>query len=110
MDEVLKGFALTYFKRHKNGYSFTALARQLGIPILKMNDVIDCLLQEGMLAYNEVHMLSLTPKGRLAILDQRGDSVDTSGDTRFRYGKINPDAAIPLNQVYVPEGFMDKLK
>lgn len=110
MDEVLKGFTLAYFKRHKDGYSFTALAKQLGIPVLKMDDVISCLLQEGMLAYNEAHMLSLTQKGRLAMLNRREDFVDTSWDIRFRYSKIDPDSALPIDQVYIPKGFMAKLK
>lgn len=110
MDDFLKGYVLAYFKRHKDEYSFTALAELLGIPISQMDDIIDCLLQEEMLVYNEMHMLSLTPKGRLAILNRREDSIDISENIRFRYRKIDPDIAIPIDQVYIPEGFTQKLK
>ncbi len=110
MDDFLRGYILAYFKIHKDEYSFTVLAELLGIPISRVDDIIDRLLQEEMLVYNESHMLTLAPKGRLAILNRKEDNIDTFENTQFRYRKINPDAAIPIDQIYIPEGFTQKMK
>lgn len=105
MDDFLSGIILAYFKNHKNEYSFTMLAESLGIPISRIDDTIDCLLQEEMLIYDKLHMLSLSAKGRLNIVNQKADNIDFSENTRFRYRKINPDTAIPIDQIYVPSNF-----
>lgn len=110
MDDFLKGIILAYFKSHKNEYSFAALAALLGISLSRMDDIIEGLLQEEMLEYNKSHMLSLSPKGRLAILNQKVDSITFSDNIRFRYSKINPDAAIPIDQIYVPPNFLERVK
>lgn len=105
MDDFLSGIILAYFKSHKNEYSFMGLAESLGIPISRIDDTIDYLLQEEMLVYDESHLLSLSAKGRLKILNQKADSINFSQNPRFRYRKIDPDTAIPIDQIYVPLNF-----
>ena len=105
MNDFLSGIILAYFKNHKNEYSFTVLAESLGIPISRIDDTIDCLIQEEMLVYDESHLLSLSEKGRLKILNQKADSISFSRDAQFRYRKIDPDTAIPIDQIYVPSNF-----
>ena len=105
MDDFLSGIILAYFKSHKNEYSFTALAESLGIPISRIDDTIDGLLQEKMLVYDESHLLSLSAKGRLKILNQKADNINFSRNARLRYRKIDPDTVIPIDQTYVPSNF-----
>ena len=105
MDDFLSGIILAYFKNRKYEYSFTALAESLGIPIPKIDDTIDRLLQEELLVYDESHLLSLSEKGRLKILNQKADSISFSRDAQFLYRKIDPDTAIPIDQIYVPSNF-----
>lgn len=105
MNDFLSGLILAYFKNRKHEYSFAALAESLGIPVSRIDDTIDCLLREEMLVYDESHMLSLSAKGRLKILNQKADNISFSESPRFQYRKIDPDTAIPIDQIYVPLNF-----
>lgn len=109
MSDMYRNFILAYFKEHDKEYSFCSLAEYLGIPISMVDDCIEQLICDGLLIYNANSMLSLTEKGRLSILNQQADFFsfdDVRPDRRI----INPAAALPLDAIYVPNGFISKLK
>lgn len=51
----------------------------------------------------------LTPKGRLTILNDQADYLSFDGKHE-KEGIIHPENALSLDEVYVPAGFMSKLK
>lgn len=108
MNDFHQGFILAYFKENAKEYSFRALAQSLGVPISLIDDYVEALIREGLLEYNPNKMLSLTPKGRLKILNQQIDFLQFNNskiNTKF----INPKKAIPIDSVYIPENFISKL-
>lgn len=109
MNDFHKGYILAYFKDHQQDYSFYALAKNLGISISVIDELISELMEENQLAYNSDSMLSLTPQGRLTILNDQADflSFDESPTERRI---IKPQTAISLDQIYIPDGFIVKLK
>lgn len=109
MNDFQRGYILAYFKDHQQDYSFYALANNLGISVSVIDDLISELIEENQLAYNSDNMLVLTPRGRLTILNERVDFL--SFDENLVERKIiNPQAAISLDQIYIPDDFISKLK
>lgn len=109
MNDFQRGYILAYFKDHQQDYSFYALANNLGISVSVIDDLISELIEENQLAYNSDNMLVLTPRGRLTILNDRVDFL--SFDENLAERKIiNPQAAISLDQIYIPDDFISKLK
>ena len=107
-NDFLNDFILSYFKAHRNGYSISEIALLTGRPISQVGDAINGLLRDGRLIYDQSHMLRLSQKGRLDILDQRADNRDLSAGGRFHLNKIDPEAALPIDRVYVPKRFLSK--
>ena len=109
MNDFQRGYILAYFKDHQQEYSFHVLAKNLGISMSNIDDLISELIEENQLAYNRDHLLSLPPQGRLTILNSQADflSFDESSTARRM---ITPETALPLDQIYIPDGFMSKLK
>lgn len=109
MNDFQRGYILAYFKDHQQDYSFYALANNLGISVSVIDDLISELIEENQLAYNSDNMLVLTPRGRLSILNDRVDFL--SFDENLAERKIiKPQAAISLDQIYIPDDFISKLK
>lgn len=109
MNDFQRGYILAYFKDHQQDYSFYALANNLGISVSVIDDLISDLIEENQLAYNSDNMLVLTPRGRLTILNERVDFL--SFDENLAERKIiNSQAAISLDQIYIPGDFISKLK
>ena len=107
---IVIGYILAYFfKDHQHNYSFFFLARSLGISISEVDELISILIDENQLAYNSENMLSLTPQGRLCILNSQADFLpfdESSSGMRI----INPKVALALDRIYIPENFISKLK
>lgn len=109
MNDFHRGYILAYFKDHQQDYSFYALANNLGISVSVIDDLISELIEENQLAYNSDNMLVLTQRGRLTILNDRVDFL--SFDESFSERKIiKPQTAISLDQIYIPDNFILKLK
>ena len=109
MNDFQRGYILAYFKDHQQDYSFYALANNLGISVSVIDDLISELIEENQLAYNSDNMLVLTPRGRLTILIDRVDFL--SFDENLAERKIiKPQTAISLDQIYIPDDFISKLK
>lgn len=109
MNDFQRGYILSYFKDHPHNYSFHFLAENLGISIAEIDDLISSLIADAQLEYNHSNMLELTPKGRLAIMNEQVDYFsfkDTAIEMRF----VNPQAAVSTNDIYIPEDFVSKLK
>jgi len=108
MNDFQRGYILAYFKDHSRNYSFQFLAENLGISIAEIDDLISGLIAEKQLIYNN-NMLELTPQGRLSIMNDQIDYFsfrDTSVEMRF----VNPRSAVSINDIYVPDDFISKLK
>lgn len=109
MNDFQRGYILAYFKDHQQDYSFYALANNLGISVSVIDDLISELIEENQLAYNSDNMLVLTPRGRLTILNDRVDFL--SFDENLAERKIiKTQTAISLDQIYIPDDFISKLK
>ena len=109
MNDFQRGYILAYFKDHQQDYSFYALANNLGISVSAIDDLISELIEENQLAYNSDNMLVLTPRGRLTILNDRVDFL--SFDENLAERKIiKTQTAISLDQIYIPDDFISKLK
>lgn len=108
MDDFFRGYILAYFKDHQQNYSLSALAQNLGISVSIVDEMISELIEENQLAYNSDCMLSLTPTGRLAILNSRADFLPFDKNPSIR-SIIQPQTALSLDQVYIPKGFDKKL-
>lgn len=109
MNDFQRGYILAYFKDHQQDYSFYALANNLGISVSVIDDLISELIEENQLAYNSDNMLVLTPRGRLTILNDRVDFL--SFDENLAERKIiKTRIAISLDQIYIPDDFISKLK
>lgn len=109
MNDFQRGYILAYFKDHQQDYSFYALANNLGISVSVIDDLISELIEENQLAYNSDNMLVLTPRGRLTILNDRVDFL--SFDENLAERKIiKTQTAILLDQIYIPDDFISKLK
>lgn len=109
MNDFQREYILAYFKDHRQDYSFYSLANNLGISVSIIDDLISELIKENQLAYNSDNMLVLTPRGRITILNDRVDflSFDENLDEKK---SIKPPAAISLDQIYIPDDFISKLK
>ena len=109
MNDFQRGYILAHFKDHQQDYSFYALANNLGISVSVIDDLISELIEENQLAYNSDNMLVLTPRGRLTILNDRVDFL--SFDENLAERKIiKTQTAISLDQIYIPDDFISKLK
>lgn len=109
MNEFYKGYILAYFKEHKNEYSFQTIAEKLGRPISEIDDHIESLIQEGLLQYDDNHMLRLSSKGRLSILNKTIDFYGFENNTTpMKF--INPESALSAEIIYIPKNFISKLK
>jgi hypothetical protein len=71
--------------------------------------LISELIEENQLAYNSDNMLVLTPRGRLTILNDRVDFLLFDENLAERK-IIKPQTAISLDQIYIPDDFISKLK
>ena len=109
MNDFQRGYILAYFKDHQQDYSFYALANNLGISVSVIDDLISELIEENQLAYNSDNMLVLTPRGRLTILNDRVDFLLFDENLAERK-IIKPQTAISLDQIYIPNDFISKLK
>ena len=109
MNDFQRGYILAYFKDHQQDYSFYALANNLGISVSVIDDLISELIEENQLAYNSDNMLVLTPRGRLTILNDRVDFLSFDENLAERQ-IIKPQTAISLDQIYIPDDFISKLK
>ena len=109
MNDFQRGYILAYFKDHQQDYSFYALANNLGISVSVIDDLISELIEENQLAYNSDKMLVLTPRGRLTILNDRVDFLLFDENLAERK-IIKPQTAISLDQIYIPDDFISKLK
>lgn len=109
MNDFYRGYILSYFKDHKQHYSFLFLAQNLGLAVSSIDELVSELIEDDQLAYGSNNMLMLTPKGRLTILNDRADYLSFDGN-RAKEGIIHPENALSLDEVYIPAGFMSKLK
>ena len=109
MNDFQRGYILAYFKDHQQDYSFYALAKKLGISVSVIDELISELIEENQLAYNNDSMLSLTPRGRLTILNDQADFLSFDECLTERR-IIKPQTAISLDQIYIPDDFISKLK
>ena len=109
MNDFQRGYILAYFKDHQQDYSFYALANNLGISVSVIDDLISELIEENQLAYNSDNMLVLTPRGRLTMLNDRVDFLVFDENLAERK-IIKPQTAISLDQIYIPDDFISKLK
>ena len=67
MNDFYRGYILSYFKDHKQHYSFLFLAQNLGLAVSSIDELVSELIEDNQLAYGSNNMLMLTPKGRLTI-------------------------------------------
>ena len=109
MNDFQRGYILAYFKDHQQDNSFYALANNLGFSVSVIDDLISELIEENQLAYNSDNMLVLTPRGRLTILNDRVDFLLFDENLAERK-IIKPQTAISLDQIYIPDDFISKLK
>lgn len=106
MDNYLKSLILAYFKQAQC-YSISAIARMLGTSMRKTMDLIDELLDEGNLIYQD-SLLHLSTAGRLQIQNYDVDYL-IFDNTEFQIPKVNPEEAWPKDKIYIPENFLRKL-
>lgn len=109
MNDFQKGYILAYFKDHPRNYSFGFLAKNLGVSVSKIDDIIAELITETQLKYNTDNMLELTPQGRLSILNNQTDYLSFE-NISIEMHFVKPQTAISLNDIYIPENFISKLK
>lgn len=107
MSSFWKNYALVYFMKNRKQYSYLELARQIGLSLESVDEIINELISEGMLAYNEKHMLSLTETGRFEILNQREELLVQHTGTRKSI--VDTNKAMPIDKVYFPDKFLSKL-
>ena len=87
-----------------NSSELKAAKRRVG-----RDELVSELIEDNQLAYGSNNMLMLTPKGRLTILNDQADYLSFDGKHE-KEGIIHPENALSLDEVYVPAGFMSKLK
>lgn len=109
MNDFQRGYILAYFKDHPQNYSFHFLAENLGISIAEIDDLISDLIAEKQLYYNHNNMLELTPQGRLSIMNDQIDYFSFK-DTSLEMHFVNHQAAVSVNEIYIPDDFISKLK
>ena len=109
MNDFCKGYILSYFKDHQQEYSFHEIAKGLGKPVLKIDELVEELISEKMLIYNSENMLVLTPEGRVAILNEQ---IDYYPFDRIKNERniIHPEKALSLTEIYIPDRFLSKLR
>lgn len=106
--DFLNQYILAYFKEHPQNYSFYTLSQKLGLSPSIIDELICKLMNEGLLAYNDKKLLSLTPQGKTIILNDQADYLSFN-DHPPEGNMINPSTALSLEQIYIPEGFLEKL-
>lgn len=82
MNDFYRGYILSYFKDHKQHYSFLFLAQNLGLAVSSIDELVSELIEDNQLAYGSNNMLMLTPKGRLTILNDQADYLSFDGNTK----------------------------
>ena len=107
MNNFHQDFILAYFKENIYEYSFSHLAKNLGVSRLIIDEYIDQLITDGCLQYNDNKMLSLTLKGRLRIMNRQADFLTPSAEKNKKL--IHPEKALPIDAIYIPENFISKL-
>jgi predicted transcriptional regulator len=106
MDEYVKLLILAYFKINQEEYSFRDLAKMLGTTFERLDVSIESLMNTGKLEYKD-HLLRLTQKGRLTIMNKGVDYFNF--DEKSIPTRIDPSKAVSNDQPYVPERFLSKL-
>lgn len=108
MDKHIQMMLMAYFKENKNTYSLSFLVKIYGITFERLTIIIEQLIREKCLEYNENNMLSLTPKGRLMLLNTSYDYY-SAYDSQLPIGIIDPQKAWPIDKPYIPDKFTSKL-
>lgn len=109
MTHFRKGYILSYFKNHQQNYSFSDLAANLGLSVSEIDEIISEMIDDKQLEYNTEKMLVLTQKGRLAILNEQFDYISFSEEEKGS-GIIHPENALSLDEIFIPENFLSKIK
>jgi len=109
MNDFCKGYILSYFKDHQQEYSFHEIAKGLGMPVLKIDELVEELISAKMLVYNSENMLVLTPEGRIAIMNEQIDYYPFD-HIRSERSMIHPEKALPLTEIHIPDRFISKLR
>ena len=108
MTQFRKGYILSYFKNHQQNYSFSDLAVKLGLSVSEIDEIVSEMIDDKHLEYSAERMLVLTQKGRLAILNEQFDYISFSEEEKGS-GIIHPENALPLDAIFIPENFCQKL-
>lgn len=102
MNDFLRIYILA--KLRGNAYlSVSQIARQLGIPVNEVDDMIWGLIEDEKLEYQE-QKLFLTEQGRLALMYGSAEFLDFEA-AEFDYSKITPQNAWTEEQIYLPKNF-----
>ena len=98
---------LSYFKQ-TSSYSLKTLAENLGIPLVKLENHLELLIENKLLKYKE-NLLSLTFEGRIALQKNELEYYNYY-DCKIEAIEEMRRKAISCNEIYVPENFDKKVR
>ena len=105
MDDFRTNLILAYFKEKGNNYSYLELANLLGVGTNRLEGILDILIEQKMLLFNELRMLQLTEKGRLSLLNNQVDY--------YKFDNVTEELVFkdpwPIDRPYFPKKFLSKI-
>ena len=106
MDQYRILLALSYFKEKKEQYSISELMLILGFNNKQISELIEFLLNNCFLEYNDDFLLVITDKGMTYLIANDGDEIELQAVVLPSH--ITPEKALPIDEPYVPKSFANK--
>lgn len=98
--------ALTYFKERREHYIIGELAKILGYSNKQINELIEHLMDQGYIAYND-NLLAITSRGIRFLILNNLDAICLQAES-IETPRINPQKALAIDAPYVPVRFSKK--
>lgn len=106
MNNFLYSIALSYFNNMGLNYNLSELKQLLGFVDESLDDLINNLINEGYIEYNN-YELQITDKGKIHLISTNNTNINF-GENEYIMKNIHPDKAINVNDIYVPKYFSSK--
>lgn len=106
MDQYRILLALSYFKEKKGQYSISELMLILGFNNKQISELIEFLLNNSFLEYNDDILLVITDKGMTYLIANDGAEIELQAVGFLSH--IAPEKAMPIDEPYVPKNFAKK--
>jgi len=108
MDDFIEKYVLAYFNRDEDNYSFISIAQKLGISVEEVDNIVVNLIEKKALEYTENHMLQITLKGQMILLNEKESLIYEHWDEKSK-SIIDLESAWDFDRIYLPKDFLKKL-